>query len=93
MALVKSTKPFAKFEWMIAWRYIRAKRAEDLGLMRMIHSERDGTGPDAMINAIRKLPDQKPPSFIQINGLLDGLDVVTKRTSYLLNKSSLQANK
>jgi len=28
MALVKSTKPFAKFEWMIAWRYIRAKRAE-----------------------------------------------------------------
>ncbi|MFT5968415.1 MAG: lipoprotein-releasing system permease protein, partial [Yoonia sp.] len=22
------TAPFAKFEWMIAWRYIRAKRAE-----------------------------------------------------------------
>ncbi len=28
MAKVQSTKPFAKFEWMIAWRYIRAKRAE-----------------------------------------------------------------
>ena len=28
MAQVKTTKPFAKFEWMIAWRYIRAKRAE-----------------------------------------------------------------
>ena len=28
MALVQTTKPFAKFEWMIAWRYIRAKRAE-----------------------------------------------------------------
>ncbi|MEL6839556.1 MAG: ABC transporter permease [Pseudomonadota bacterium] len=28
MAAVKHTKPFAKFEWMIAWRYIRAKRAE-----------------------------------------------------------------
>ena len=28
MAEVQSTKPFAKFEWMIAWRYIRAKRAE-----------------------------------------------------------------
>ncbi|WP_296427498.1 ABC transporter permease [Yoonia sp.] len=28
MATVKSTAPFAKFEWMIAWRYIRAKRAE-----------------------------------------------------------------
>ena len=23
-----STAPFARFEWMIAWRYIRAKRAE-----------------------------------------------------------------
>lgn len=28
MATVKHTRPFAKFEWMIAWRYIRAKRAE-----------------------------------------------------------------
>ena len=28
MAEVKHTAPFAKFEWMIAWRYIRAKRAE-----------------------------------------------------------------
>ncbi len=28
MALVKHTAPFSKFEWMIAWRYIRAKRAE-----------------------------------------------------------------
>lgn len=25
---IKSTPPFARFEWMIAWRYIRAKRAE-----------------------------------------------------------------
>ena len=25
---VKTTAPFAKFEWMIAWRYLRAKRAE-----------------------------------------------------------------
>ena len=28
MATVNSTRPFAGFEWMIAWRYIRAKRAE-----------------------------------------------------------------
>ncbi|WP_341369035.1 ABC transporter permease [Yoonia sp. BS5-3] len=28
MATVKHTAPFSKFEWMIAWRYIRAKRAE-----------------------------------------------------------------
>jgi lipoprotein-releasing system permease protein len=26
--MTQSTRPFAKFEWMIAWRYIRAKRAE-----------------------------------------------------------------
>ncbi|WP_019955310.1 ABC transporter permease [Yoonia vestfoldensis] len=25
---MNTTRPFAKFEWMIAWRYIRAKRAE-----------------------------------------------------------------
>ncbi|WP_322891419.1 MULTISPECIES: ABC transporter permease [unclassified Yoonia] len=25
---MQTTRPFAKFEWMIAWRYIRAKRAE-----------------------------------------------------------------
>ncbi len=28
MTAVQTTKPFAKFEWIIAWRYIRAKRAE-----------------------------------------------------------------
>ena len=28
MAEVRTTRPFAKFEWMIAWRYVRAKRAE-----------------------------------------------------------------
>lgn len=73
--------------------YIRAKRAEDLGLMRMIHAERDGNSAEPMIKAIRQLPDQKPPSFIQINGLLDGLDIVTQRTSHLLHKSSLLACK
>ena len=26
--MAKTTPPFSKFEWMIAWRYIRAKRAE-----------------------------------------------------------------
>jgi len=25
---VSSTPPFAAFEWMIAWRYLRARRAE-----------------------------------------------------------------
>jgi lipoprotein-releasing system permease protein len=26
--MARSTRPFARFEWMIAWRYMRAKRAE-----------------------------------------------------------------
>lgn len=71
--------------------YIRAKRAEDLGLMRMIHTERDGDGPSVMIDAIRQLPHQKPPSSVKIDGLLDGLDDVAKRTSYLLKKTSVQS--
>ncbi len=68
--------------------YIRAKRAEDLGLMRMIHKERDGDSADVMIKAIRDLHNQKPPSAVQISGLLDGLDVVAKRTKHLLAKAA-----
>jgi len=68
--------------------YIRAKRAEDLGLMRMIHKERDGNGAKTMSNAIRSLSIQKPPSAVQIDGLLDGLDVVVRRTKYLLAKAA-----
>jgi predicted glycosyltransferase len=68
--------------------YIRAKRAEDLGLMRMIHNERDGKSADVMIEAIRSLPKQNPPSAAHINGLLDGLDVVIERTKSLLSKAS-----
>jgi predicted glycosyltransferase len=68
--------------------YIRAKRAEDLGLMQMIHKERDGDGADVMIEAIRSLPNQDPPSAVKIDGLLDGLDAVVERTKYLLSKAS-----
>jgi len=67
--------------------YIRAKRAEDLGLMRMIHKERDGNGANIMSDAIRSLSTQKPPSAVQIDGLLDGLDIVTMRTKHLLAKA------
>lgn len=67
--------------------YIRAKRAEDLGLMRMIYKERDGATPDIMINAIRNLPNQPPPSAVSVPGLLEGLDYVAKRTQYLLGRA------
>ena len=71
--------------------YIRAKRTEDLGLMRMIHKERDGNGATVMSDAIRNLPNQKPPSAVKIDGLLDGLDVVTERTNHLLGKAAARA--
>ncbi len=67
--------------------YIRAKRAEDLGLMQMVHNERDGYAPSVMGTAIRNLSKQNPPSAVQIDGLLDGLDVVVKRTQNLLGKT------
>jgi predicted glycosyltransferase len=68
--------------------YIRAKRAEDLGLMKMIHKERDGDNANVMIDAIRNLHNQNPPSAVQIDGLLDGLDIVVERTKNLLAKAA-----
>ncbi len=70
--------------------YIRASRSEELGLTRMIHKDRDGDDPSAMINAIRNLPNQAPPSAGQINGLLDGLGIVVKRAAGLLAKATLK---
>lgn len=60
--------------------FIRAQAAERLGLVRMLHAPRDGSGPEAMIAAIRGLADQAPPSRAPIPGLLDGLDAVAERT-------------
>ncbi len=54
----------------------------------MIHNERDGKSADVMIEAIRSIPKQNPPSATHINGLLDGLDVVIERTQSLLSKAS-----
>lgn len=64
--------------------YIRAQRAEELGLTRMIDEERDGMTPAAMIKAIRGLPTQNPPSAHHHNGLLDGLDYVCGRVTALI---------
>lgn len=71
--------------------YIRASRAEQLGLVRMLDETRDGMTPQAMIAAIRNLPQQNPPSQSMPKGLLDGLETVTKRIAKLLNSPSRQA--
>lgn len=68
--------------------WLRASRAEELGLVRMLDETRDGMTPQSMIAAIRALPSQGKPSDAGANGLLDGLDYVIKRTQALMNPDS-----
>ncbi|WP_299142811.1 glycosyltransferase [uncultured Tateyamaria sp.] len=78
--IVPRTKPRLE-QW------IRANRAEELGLVRNLDQFRDGLTPEAMIAAIRGLPHQKRPSEAGANGLLDGLDVVNQRARLLMDQS------
>ena len=65
--------------------WLRASRAEDLGLVRMLDETRDGMTTEAMIRAIRNLPSQGKPSEAGADGLLDGLEVVKSRAQTLMN--------
>ena len=57
--------------------HIRTRRAAELGLVAML--EDDGTcDPQRMATALRRLPQQRPPSSVVIPGLLDGLDNVNR---------------
>jgi len=67
--------------------WIRASRAEELGLIRMLDETRDGMTPQAMIKAIRGLPHQNKPSEVGADGLLDGLDIVVQRAKALMGWS------
>lgn len=64
--------------------WIRASRAEELNLVRMLDEHRDGMTAQTMIRFIRDLPFQKKPSSAGANGLLDGLDVVVARAAHLV---------
>ena len=64
--------------------WIRASRAEELGLVRMLDEWRDGLTPQAMIKGIRALPTQKRPSEAGSAALLNGLDTVIERAGHLL---------
>jgi predicted glycosyltransferase len=55
--------------------YIRAARAERLGLIRMLSPEQ-ARAPERMARALRALPKQERPSHVVIPGLLDGLDSI-----------------
>jgi len=57
--------------------YIRASRAQELGLARMLES--DGRlSSSVMIKALRELPYQNRPSEVVVPGLLEGLDNVNR---------------
>lgn len=70
--------------------YIRASRAEELGLVRMLDETRDGFSADAMIRAIRALPTQPKPSSAFVPGLLNGLEVVSDRALDMLGLQQSQ---
>ncbi|MBK8175447.1 MAG: hypothetical protein IPK66_09380 [Rhodospirillales bacterium] len=55
--------------------FIRASRAQALGLTRMLDSEQDASTA-SMAEALRALPSQPRPSDVRIAGLLDGLEVI-----------------
>ncbi|MGI9367910.1 MAG: glycosyltransferase family protein [Ruegeria sp.] len=71
--------------------WIRASRAEDLGLVQMLDEKRDGLNADSMIRAIQNLPNQPLPSQAIKGGLLDGLDYVTQRIEVLLGEEKKRA--
>lgn len=66
--------------------YIRASRAQKLGLVKMFDQELNAQSVDAMIDAIRNLPTQNPPSASRYAGLLDGLDRIVSRTRAMLTQ-------
>jgi len=71
--------------------FIRASRAEELSLVRMLDPDRDGTSADVMIAAIRNLPQQRSPSTGQYPDLLTGLEYIVRRVDVLLNLKRIKA--
>jgi predicted glycosyltransferase len=69
--------------------YIRASRAEDLGLGRMILDDgiRD---PRQMAAALKDLPFQSKPSETHIPGVLDGLSTINGVIDRLLGQRSVK---
>ena len=66
-----------------AEQYIRAARAEHLGLVRML-SDEHGRDPTLMAAALRGMATQQRPSDAVIPGLLDGLDRIHDLTEVWL---------
>jgi predicted glycosyltransferase len=64
--------------------HMRASVAERLGLIRMLDRQRDGSGPEVMAEAIRRLPTQTPPSRHAPPEFMGGLDRIIELAKSLL---------
>lgn len=64
--------------------FIRAARAEQLGLVSMLVDQVDGA-PQPMADALRKLPWLKRPSSVSIPGLLAGHETIARRADFWLD--------
>jgi predicted glycosyltransferase len=65
--------------------YIRADRAQELGLLRMLPDDGVRHAQD-MATALRHLPQQNPPSDVVVPGLLDGLPNVSRLAQRLSDR-------
>jgi predicted glycosyltransferase len=72
--------------------YIRASRAQELGLVRML--EDDGKrDADVMGKALRELPYQNRPRDVIVPGLLEGLDNVNRLVAPWLTDPAVAAER
>ncbi len=69
-----------------AEQYIRAARAEELGLISMLVPD-DTTDPRQMAEALRELLSRRRPSKVHIPGLLDGLSVINGLVDQYLSEA------
>ena len=68
--------------------YIRAARAQELGLLSMLEDDGD-RDPARMATALRQLPQQGRPSDVILPGLLDGLPNINRLVGKWLARGRL----
>ncbi len=67
--------------------FIRAARAQELGLISMLVDDVDGA-PARMATALRKLPWLKRPSSVLIPGLLAGHETIARRAEFWFGRAA-----
>ncbi len=72
--------------------FIRASKAEELGLVDMLSDEHD-RDPSRMARALKALPGRRPPSQVIIPGLLAGLDRIDELARRWTNAGGIPKSK